>query len=322
MTVWAEFLALEDVEADLAFAGSHGLNVNVAVVRGETTDEYLRAVCETAERHDIGLVWWPVLAREDGYWPNQGNVDVFLPFVDELLDRRDALCPRLDGIVVDMEMPIQRIEMLSEMRESGAPITEIAGWALSGIDVVAFDRARGLFDEAGQRVRARGLRWTVTTLPMNLDDYRDGDQTVAHVMWTPIEGITWDNVSFQVYRSLFDAQFPPESGEPYTAGLVTTYATTAVERWAELAGVDLGTTGSGIGIETGIVSADEMQSDIAAALAAGIEPGRIAIYSLEGLRDKADRSDWVRLPAPRAAPPTATDEGARSTFSLLDSLED
>ena len=66
--------------------------------------------------------------------------------------------------------------------------------------------------------------------------------------------------------------------------------------------------------------AAELQADLAAALAEGIPPGRLAIYSLEGILEKPDPDAWVALPAPRAAPIAEIDYDARGVFGSLDLL--
>lgn len=320
MSVWAEELPLADLDRAVRFAREHRLNLN-ASVRKDTHDRaYVEALCRAAAREDVALRLWPGLARASGYWPGQANVDEFLAWSDELLALRGSSCPRLDGLVVDMEMPIGRVDELAAMRAAGRGNLEIAGWFLEHTDEARFEDARAKYAAWVRRARGEGLFVWVTTLPMNADDYDDGDETIAKALWTPIEGIEWDLVSFQVYRNLFDQQFPPAGGGAYTSGLVTSYARSATAEWGARAAVDLGTTGGGIGLTTGLASAAELQADIAAALAAGLDPGRVALFSLEGVLEKPDGPAWVALPAPRAAEPTTADEDAREVFRTLDAL--
>ena len=65
-----------------------------------------------------------------------------------------------------------------------------------------------------------------------------------------------------------------------------------------------------------------MQADIAAALAAGIPAGRIALYSLERLIDRPDAAEWVAVPGPEAAPADDLTGRARTLFRLLDATGD
>jgi len=320
MSAWVEFLPADQIAGDFALAARARVNLNVSLVQGTHDRAYLERVCAAAKAGGLTLRLWPGLPREQGYWPNQANVDAFLAWLEVLYGWAGEVCPRLDGVVVDMEFPIDRVEMLRALRAAGKSNVEVAMWLLGNRDDAAFERARGLYAAAARRARGLGYRFYVTTLPMIADDWRDDDETVARSLWTPIEGVEWDAVSFQVYRPLFDQQFPHASGMPYTSGLVTSYARSIVQRWGARGGVDLGTTGSGIGIAMGFASAADLQADIAAARAEGIAPGRIAIYSLEGLRDKPDAEAWLALPEARAAAIADRDADARGVFQSLDLL--
>lgn len=322
MSIWTEERPMSDVEGSLAFLAANRLNLSFSLVRGETDRAYIEQVCRAAEAHDVAVRFWPGLSFEEGYWPNQANVEPFLAWVDELVEIGADVCPRLDGIVVDMEMPWDRTQTMLHMRADGASMGDIAAWLLEGIDEAAFERARGLYEAAGQRVRASGLTWTVTTLPMTAEDPLDwpDDETIAKLLWTPIRGIEWDLVSFQVYRSLFDEHFQVTAGVAYTSGLVGSYAGTIVQLWGERGAIDLGITGGGVGTTGSLAGPAELQADIAAALAGGIPPGNVALFSLEGLAGDPDAAAWVAVPAPAAASPTANDEEVRETFRMLDLL--
>lgn len=320
MRLWTEELPEDQIAARVAFVAAQGLGLNVNIQKGRHDRAYLQKLCDHAARHAVALRLWPNLSNESGYWVGQANADEFVGWTRDLTSLAKTACPRLDGIVFDLEMPMYRVGELASMRAAGASNLQIATWFLEHIDEAAFERARGVLAEEVRRLRADGYSATASTLPMNADDYDDGDETIAKALWTPIEGIDWEQVSFQVYRNLYDQQFPNMSKTPYTSGLIASYAKSAVAKWGPRAAVDLGTTGAGIGIPMGLASAAELQSDIAAALAEGIAPGHVAIYSLEGVLDKADAPAWLRLPAPMAAVPTTTDLEPREQFQQLDAL--
>ncbi|MBW1878440.1 MAG: hypothetical protein JRJ84_08770, partial [Deltaproteobacteria bacterium] len=274
MSAWLEFTSEDTVADQVAFAASLDLNVNVAVIRGEHDRDFVRAACDAAEGSDVALRLWPLLPEEEGYWPNQGNAEPFVEWLEELRSwaRRD--CRRLDGWVVDLEMPIDRALELEALVEGGASVLDLVSFFVNEIDEVGFEEARTVFREETDVLKEEGFSVIATTVPMLADDVLDGDETIAMALWTPVEGIDWDLVSFQIYRSLFDSRYAevlqdPEAG--FTSGLVSSYAATAVEHYGVRAGIDLGTTGAvGIGIDEGLTSAGELQADIAAALAAGV----------------------------------------------------
>ena len=39
-------------------------------------------------------------------------------------------------------------------------------------------------------------------MPTLIDDEMDGDEGIAHALWTPVQGIPWDRASFQVCRTV------------------------------------------------------------------------------------------------------------------------
>ncbi len=320
MRIWTEELPEDQIGARVAFCAEQGLGLNVNLQKGRHDRAYLQKVCDHAAEHAVSLRLWPNLSEESGYWVGQANADELVGWTRDLTAMARTACPRLDGLVFDLEMPMYRVSELSAMRASGASVLQIATWFLEHIDEPAFEHARGVLAEEVRRLRAEGLSVTATTLPMNADDYDDGDETIAKALWTPIEGIDWEQVSFQVYRNLYDQQFPNAAGTPYTSGLVGSYARSAVAKWGPRAAVDLGTTGAGIGIPMGLPSAADLQSDIAAALAEGIAPGHVAVYSLEGVLGKADAPAWLHVPAPSAAAPLPSDLEPREQFQQLDAL--
>jgi hypothetical protein len=146
-------------------------------------------------------------------------------------------------------------------------------------------------------------------------------------MGTPIDGIAWDEMSFQVYRSQTNSVYLPVfrnvSGNPdlapATSYLVTSYMATATTLFGELAGADLGLVPDGVNFE-GFDSPSELQSDIEAALAVGIAPVRIHLFALDGVAAQPDPAAWVATPPEPWDTPPKDDltEALRAMFTLLD----
>ena len=324
LTYWVEFLTPDEVVQQMEFGSTHQLNFNVAFPQQERSRDDLERICDAAARSDVALRLWPLLPEAQGYWPNQGNVDTYLEYVDELLGWAEAVCPGLDGIVVDMEMPIQRMETLLELMDTG-DISALVDFVSGGIDEVAFERARELYREAVEAIQARGLTVGVTSMPWVVDDLEDGDEGLAVALWTPVEGIGWDRVSFMVYRSVYDRQYASFLGDPdsrFTSGLVTSYSRSIVQWYGDRSGIDLGTTGViGMGIHEGLADAGELHSDMGTALAEGIPVGGIAVYSLEGLFEHPDPEAWVVIPPMKSIPEDPMTVDVRQLFRLLDGLD-
>lgn len=320
MSLWVQNLPEESFTESISFCETNQLNLNVNLMRGEWNQSALAKLCSEAAAHDVAIRLWPALPHEEGYWANQANAEAYVAYVDEILTWVPAACPRVDGIMYDMEMPYDRFAELSQMQSEGKSNLDIINWLLAGSDEERFIAAREIFAASVERVHQLGLTAAVSTLPQNADDYADGDETVARAMWTPIEGIAWDSIAFQVYRNLFQLNYPPADGSQYSSGLIASYAQSVKEAFGDRGALDLGMAG-GPRIEDGLGESAELQADIAAARAAGLSVGALSIFALDGLRRLDDAADWVAVPEARAAVPTEADESLRAIFRLLDSLE-
>jgi hypothetical protein len=271
----------------------------------------------------VALRLWPLLAYDDGYWVSQANAELFAAHALTLAAWAAEDCPRLEGLVLDLEMPFDRALELQDRLAAGEASLNVIGWLLDGIDEVAFEAGRATLARLVDDLRQRGYAVHGSALPMILDDLDDGDESIAKALWTPVLGLDLDVISFQVYRSIFDASYAPALADPapFTSGVVTSYARTAVAHFGDAAAVDLGTTGTGIGVTSGLASAAELQADIAAALAEGIPPVRINVFSLEGLVDRDDAAAWLAVPTPAAAAIDHSTEQLRELFAGLDVLD-
>lgn len=244
-SAWLEFH--DDLDQAVADASEWGLDLNLAMERDTHGMDRFRTVCALAEQHDVGLKVWPLLPTEEGYWPNQGNTAEFAEWTWELVDVARDDCDNLDGVVVDMEMPYDRAMALQEMIDEGASDIEVASFLVETIDEEGFEQARQDYEELTLALQEEGLRVHLTTLPMIADDLADGDETLALAFWTPVQDISWDIASVQVYRSFFQSTLASSLEDPtqeFTSGLVTSYAETMVEHFGDAAALDLGTTGA------------------------------------------------------------------------------
>jgi hypothetical protein len=218
-----------------------------------------------------------------------------------------------------MEMPIDRSETLSG---EGLSLTERITTLVDGADPVAFEAAREAYIELVDDLHGRGLREFVSTLPMLIDDELDGDEGIAHALWTPVQDIPWDRASFQVYRTLFAryAQSLLGTDDVFGPGLITSYGEHIEAFWGDAASIDLGTTRTGVVGAIAMESASELQEDIAAALAAGIPLHAINVYSLEGVLDRDDAEAWVQIPPPAEGAEEQPVESIRNIIQGLDEL--
>lgn len=326
ITVWAEFMEPEDMDAWFSFAGAAALNINVAIKQDQHDRDFLAAVCRAATDNDLALRLWPLLSQADGYWANQQNVELFIDYVQTLRGWAAADCPRLEGFVVDLEMPYDRALALEDMFAQGGSVGDLLNFLLGGIDEALFETARLRFTDLVEDLNHRGYLVSASTLPMIVDDAEDGDETIAKALWTPVVDVPYDKISFQVYRTHYDAVWGQGlAGGPvsFPSGLITSYAESIVGHFGDQGAIDLGVVGSaGVSELPGMTDATALQGDLAAALAAGIPPGRIQVFSLDGLLEMDDRDQWVTLPTPVVAPVDASTLDMRELFFSLDLLGD
>lgn len=326
ITVWAEFMEVGDIDAWFAFAGTAALSVNVAVKEDLHDRDFLRAVCRAAEDNGLALRLWPLLSQADGYWANQQNVEPFIAYVETLRGWAARDCPRLEGFVVDLEMPYDRALELEDMFAQGGSVGDLLSFLLLGIDEDLFETARLRFADLVHDLGDRGYLVSASTLPMIVDDAEDGDETIAKALWTPVRDIGYDKISFQVYRTHYDAvwgQAIADGPVTFPSGLITSYASSILTHFGDQGAIDLGVVGSaGVSDLPGMTDAAQLQGDIAAALAAGIPPGRIQVFSLDGLLEMDDRATWMTLPDPAAAPVDASTLEIRELFNSLDLISD
>lgn len=325
MRTWVEFVDDDNLYEYLDLAQQQTVSVNVALIDGTHDWVFLRNLCVAAEQRDLALRLWPLLSEDEGYWANQANAAAFAQYVRVLAAWVEDECPRAEGFVIDLEMPIDRAWEMQEIFEGDGGVTDLVTFLADGVDETAFEAARVEFATLADDLHIEGYHVSASTLPMMADDLEDGDESIARALWTPLRGIDWDVVSFQIYRSTFDSIFAAGLSDPestFTSGLITSYAETALIYYGDKAAIDLGTTGAGVGTQVGLAGPDELQSDMAAALYAGIPLEHIHVYSLEGIAAHDTPSAWLIEPLPHHAEVDAATEEFRGMIQGLDELWD
>ncbi len=325
MRTWVEFVDDGNLVEHLDLAQQQSLSVNVAMIEGTHDWTFVRNLCREAEQRELALRLWPLLGEDEGYWANQANASSFSQHTRVLAAWVEDECPRAEGFVIDLEMPLERAHEMQDIFEGDGGVTDLVTFLADGVDEVAFEEARVTLSTLVDDLHIEGYHVSASTLPMMADDLIDGDESIARALWTPLRGIDWDVVSFQVYRSTFDSIFAAGLSDPeatFTPGLITSYAETAVTYYGDKAAIDLGTTGTGIGTQVGLAGPEELQSDMAAALFAGIPLHHIHVYSLEGAAAHDTPSAWFVEPLPHEAEVDPATEEFRGLIQGLDEAWD
>lgn len=286
--VYSEFLDAGEVEAQLPMLRRQRVSVTLAVPASRIGDPELASLLRRAAGAGVALRLWPVLERDQGYWPNETNMELFTSEVSRLLGWLDDEGLVAEAVVYDLEPALEyseRIRVLDPMNRD-----EIIALMESHLDAGAFEEARALLAASVAEVQAAGLRAVCITFPQVLDDLVDGDDDLQDALDIPVRGVPFDEVGLMVYQT----QFAQAAGEWIGPPLISAFAVDAAAHFGEAAVIALGKVGdAGIFEAEGEIyqSPEALAADVAAAGAEGI--GRVEVYSLDGMVEGGDPEPWL-----------------------------
>ena len=320
LAVYSEFLTYPEVEATLTALGTRDAALAVAVPNDRIGDAGLASLLRAAEAAGVEVHLWFLLPLEDGYWPNEENIDVFASEVMRLLDWIAAEGLVAAAVVYDLEPAFEYSEVLRAGLASGT-FDEVEALMRTHMDEASYLAARDTLAAHVRAVQARGLRANAVTYPQVLDDLGDGDHDLQDALDIPVEGVPFDSVSFMVYQTTF-----AEAGTGWIGpGLIRSYAADANRHFGERATIALGLVGNaGIFDHTGAIYDEpaSLAEDIAAARAEGVN--RVEVYSLDGMVELGLET-WLTgtdaAPA-RASIPSAALIARGAAFSLDENLDE
>jgi hypothetical protein len=309
--VYSEFLSYGDVRAALPALARRGAALTLALPAARIGDADLAALLRDAAAAGVEVRAWLLLDRDQGYWPNETNLDVYGVAARRLLDWLTSDGLRVGALVFDMEPAYAYSEQLRAALAQGYP----AALALMRThrDPAAFAQARAQLAALVGEVQARGVRATCVTYPQVVDDLDDGDDDLQDALDVPVRGIGWDELAFMVYQSTF-----AEAAHQWLGpGLIRSYGLSARQGFGERAVVALGTVGTAGIFDAAATPAytdpDTLAQDVGAARGAGIT--RVEVYSLDGMLALGGADRW--LDATRAGPRTV---GVAGTVGVVRGL--
>jgi hypothetical protein len=175
---------------------------------------------------------------------------------------------------VDMEPPRELTAALTSLDLSKAVPRDHIDRARYAEGVKAY---AALADE----LHAAGWKVAVTTQASLLADYRDDDDDLRQYFNVVLDGVSWDQIDFQLYRSAYTSQAPG-----LDSYFVYDFARTAIAQFpGSTVGVGVGLTHPGpVFPDTNtFASSKSLREDVQAALAAGVSRERITVYNLKGI---------------------------------------
>ncbi|MDB4973653.1 MAG: hypothetical protein JWN48_1994 [Myxococcaceae bacterium] len=235
-------------------------------------DEVFELV-EDAARRGLEVRPAPVLSADDGYYPNATNVGLFVTVVRKLVTQWQARGLPPSTLVVDMEPPRELTAALAAGDYGNASPDD-------HIDRPRYEQAIASYAALAEELHRLGWKVAVTTQATLLADYDDGDDDMRQYFNVVLDGVAWDQVEFQLYRSAFASISPGlDSYFVYYAArkALAQFAHTSV-------GIGLGLTHPGpIFPDSATEDATSLQADLQAAVAAGIRREGISVYNLKGI---------------------------------------
>ena len=241
--LWAELMDDKAVEAALPSLGRRGLRLGLALPSERLGDPSFAALTRRAADADVRVRAWPLLPRAQGYWIGEENAAQARQLVSAVVRwTQQPKGPALEGVSIDLEPAYEYAELL---RHAGS--AKLLRALRAHIQPARFAKAKSELARAVDELKAFGLTAHAVTFPLVLDQ-PDGDTTLEDALDIPVSGIDWDEVSFMVYQTAF-AQL---LGSWLGPSLVHSYAESAVARFGDRAGLDLGVVGDhGVGLDPG-----------------------------------------------------------------------
>ncbi|MBZ0254077.1 MAG: hypothetical protein K8I02_12120, partial [Candidatus Methylomirabilis sp.] len=184
------------------------------------------------------------LSFAEGRWPNVKNVGVFAPYMRDMMAYVRARGLPVETIVIDMETSLDKINALLDAFKAGELGPAIDA-LLDDYDRPTYEAGTAAFAALVDDAHAMGFRVHLTIPGLTPDDFGDGDHDLHRLFDMALAGVDWDEISYQLYRTLFSEIVVPIVGgedilSPY---YVYSYARSIREEFGDRAAVDLGIVG-------------------------------------------------------------------------------
>lgn len=289
------------VKSRLPIFAQNDLALFLAMMPEHIGDPDLTALLNEAAQLGVEVRSWVVLPYDQGYWPNELNVDEFVEAVGDFADWFATEDFGIEWFIVDMEIDWNQSMAMREMLAEG-DIFGAMKLFYNNYDPPAFDAASAKFQGLVDDLSNRGFLTMVVTFPQILDDLADEDTVIQDAMNIPVTTVEWDEVSTMVYSTYFSSLTGMEFG-PY---LVYDYALDTVARYGDKASIALG-------LVREMTDPQTLYDEVAAAKSAGIK--NIQIFSLEDSMGKDGPDQWHQCFFAEEKVPDS--DGATETFRNL-----
>ncbi len=294
---WSEFASPERLRASLPMLADHQIALHLAWPVDDPARPRRLELAAEAEALGVVLRPWLLLPRDQGYWAGVANAASFAAAARGLMRDWQAAGLTPTGFIVDMEPPyhtLLALERALRQRRWRAMLS----WLGPGFDGRAHSLATHLYQDLVTDAHACGWRVLMTTLPFVVDD-----PGAERLLGLVVDGVDWDRVSLQVYRTMFVDYAQATVGRGlFGPGLVRSYALAAIQRFGGRAAMDLGLVAEGVYPALAYERPEQLHQDVAAALSSGITPEHVHVYSLDGMLDRSPGEAWLRAAGSGSVP--------------------
>lgn len=299
----AEFMPDSEITSALPLLASQRVGLALPFAAAELASTPHFALAAQATALGVEIRPWLLLPDADGYWPGSTNASEYDIYARRLVDAWSEAGLKPTTFVVDMEMPLARAQRYAQLA-TAFDTTNLLSFLKQGIDRSQYAAATRIYRDLVVYLHSKGWRVQVTTLTQIVDDYADGDDGLRQAFNVPLEGIAWDEVNIQVFRSLNEFVVKSIAG-PTTSYYVFDYALRTRLLWGARGGVGIGCTDPG-DLEPGAPSyrdGNQLREDIDAAALAGVPRNLLGVYQLRGIVRRPPVSQWFPARSLIAFPP-------------------
>jgi hypothetical protein len=311
---WEEIIAPpEIVKKALPLLTEFAAGVAVAVYPVSLTRKNANAFRKIKEA-GIELTFWPLLEKEQGYFPGERNAGIYAALVRTQLDWAEKNDVVPDVVAVDLEMPIQQMYKVLSSTNALGRLRSVVSSTRENLDRARYYRAKEQLAGLNAEIQDRGIRTMTAVLPWVSLEMEGGAELLQDMSETPASGIGWDVISPMLYVSMLEGMSGGALTRRDANWLVYDNCSRLRAKYGGRAGVSLGLTGGGVLEDEPVFdSPSDLKVGLEAALAAGIRD--VSVYSLGGVLNRPDPRLW--LDAIRDTKPTVPERSRKVADALV-----
>lgn len=293
-SIWSELLPLELVRehSTLSLLQKYSLELRLACFEDSDLDELARTV-RAAQRRELSVALWPMLANAEGRWASAHNGHAFARYVRRLIAELRARNCSVSAVMIDIEPPIDVMQRwLDRLRMRWRWKRRKGLEGPKSVPAMA-QRVDGdnALSELFNELTSEGVRVGAAMVPTDLL----GDTAARSVEWLlglPNGDALYEPASAMLYTSMLEGYSRGWISRARAQSLLRRGASRALARYPSRVEVSLGVVATGaLGDEPVYRSADELREDVAIVRSLGIT--QLALFDLRGVLARPAPERWL-----------------------------